>query len=143
MDLSQRLTYVIIRVAAEISDRGAAAVAELGLESRDVLVLTAVSSLQPVAQRPLAERVSIDRTTMVQVVDHLERKGWLERRRNPSDRRQYDLTLTTSGTDILVRAHAALAHCEQEFVSTLSADERKLLLELLPRLPHKPLDFAR
>ena len=46
------------------------------------------ASSGPQSQGWIGERLGIDRTTMVQLVDELERRGLVERKRNPNDRRQ-------------------------------------------------------
>ena len=117
MDPSERLTYTIARVAAEISHRGASAVAALGLDTRALLVLIALWSKQPLTQRELSERLGIDRTTVVQVIDRLEADGRVARRRNPEDRRAYDVTITPGGRKVLAR-HGPLERARLKLVAT-------------------------
>jgi DNA-binding MarR family transcriptional regulator len=78
---------------------------------------------------------------MVQTIDELEADGRVARRRNPTDRRAYDVTITPEGKRVLARANAALQRCELEFVKDLTPSERETLMALLVRLPHKPLVF--
>src|SRR5690242_9684997 len=59
------------------------ALAPLGMGVKSVGALTVLQAEGPLSQRRLAERQGIDRTTMVAVVDELERLGAVERRKDP------------------------------------------------------------
>lgn len=51
----------------------------------------------------LAGRLGVDRTTMVALIDGLERKGLVERRRSARDRRRNVVLLTAEGNGAAVR----------------------------------------
>ena len=97
---------------------------ELGLSSRPYFVLAGVDGAGPISQQDLSRLLSIDPTTMVALVDELERGGFVQRSRNPSDRRRFDLTLTESGKRTLEAAHTAMAAAEAEFFAPLSETQR-------------------
>ena len=88
------------------------ALAPLGLSVKAVGAMTVLEAEGPLSQRRLAGRQGIDRTTMVAVVDELERRGAVERRRDPGDRRANALRLTASGRRLLTRARTAVAAAE-------------------------------
>jgi DNA-binding MarR family transcriptional regulator len=71
---------------------------------------------------------------MVAVVDELERSGYVERRRNPRDRRAYSLQATAAGRQVLERAADATKHAEDEFLAPLPVAERRRLKRLLATL---------
>jgi DNA-binding MarR family transcriptional regulator len=103
------------------------ALAPLGLSVKAVGAMTVLEAEGPVSQRRLAERQGIDRTTMVAVVDELERLGAVERRRNPGDRRANALRLTASGRRLLARARTAVARAEEAFLAPLPEPEQRRL----------------
>ena len=86
-----------------------------------------------VTQGRLAEAVRLDRSTMVGVIDSLEERGLVERRRG-SDRRTNGLWLTRAGRALLARALRAIARHEQRIAARLSATERRQLLVLLGKI---------
>jgi DNA-binding MarR family transcriptional regulator len=88
----------------------------------------------PVSQQELGEQLGIDRTTVVELIDDLERQGVVERRRNPSDRRSYGLHLTTKGRTVQKRATKAFDAAVDEFFGPLSSAERKALADMLTRV---------
>lgn len=83
------------------------------------------------SQKDISENLQIDRTTMVSHIDHLEGLGYVERTRNPNDRRSYSLLITDKGKDVLDSRWEFLIHTELEVLAPLSDQEKQLLKELL------------
>jgi DNA-binding MarR family transcriptional regulator len=71
---------------------------------------------------------------MVSTIDELEAKGWVERRRHPTDRRAYALHITEAGRDTLTRARRLAAGTQNELLAPLDDAERAQLHDLLLRL---------
>ncbi|MES1043791.1 transcriptional regulator [Bacillus obstructivus] len=83
------------------------------------------------SQKDISENLQIDRTTMVSHIDHLEGLGYVERTRNPNDRRSYSLLITDKGKDVLDSRWEFLINTELEVLAPLSDQEKQLLKELL------------
>lgn len=96
--------------------------------------LTVIAAEGRLSQQYLCERMRVDRTTMVAVVDDLEAAGFVERQRNPSDRRAYALTATDSGQTWLEGARGQLMAAQSEILSPLTSSEQAQLVDLLQRL---------
>lgn len=88
----------------------------------------------PVSQQGLGEQLGIDRTTVVELIDDLERQGVVERRRNPADRRSYALHLTAKGRTVQKRAAKAFDAAVDEFFGPLTTAERRALADMLTRM---------
>src|SRR6185369_8211260 len=86
-----------------------------------------------VTQSRLAEAAERDRSTMVGVLDQLQARGLVERRRG-ADRRTNGLWLTRPGRTLLARALRGIARHEQRIAARLSAAERRQLLALLGKI---------
>lgn len=86
-----------------------------------------------VAQGRLAREVALERSTMVGVVDALEARGLIERRRG-HDRRSNALWLTRSGRSLVTRLKRRIQAHEARIAERLSGAERKQLLALLGKL---------
>ncbi|HLX78685.1 MAG TPA: MarR family transcriptional regulator, partial [Acidimicrobiales bacterium] len=71
----------------ENSRQFAEIVGTIGLEPRHFALLRAVREYQGDSQQAIAERLGVPASTMVALIDQLERDGLLERVRHPSDRR--------------------------------------------------------
>ncbi|MEW6689466.1 MAG: MarR family winged helix-turn-helix transcriptional regulator, partial [Pseudomonadota bacterium] len=104
-----------------------------GLSPGRVGVLVYIDANPGVTQSRLAEAAQRDRSTMVGVLDQLQARGLIERRRG-RDRRTNGLWLTRAGRGLLARALRAIAAHERRIASRLSAAERRQLLELLGRI---------
>ncbi|GAA0400361.1 MarR family transcriptional regulator [Microbispora corallina] len=109
-----------------------------GLRSKDFAVLTAIDAMGPQSQQQLARSHGIDRTTMVSVVDGLERLGLVQRSRDPDDRRKYAIALTGEGVSLLRhKLGPAMLSALDAFLTPLSPDEREQFNRLLWRLVHE------
>ena len=89
------------------------------------------------SRSPAAPRLSTqanDRTTVVELIDELERKGAVVRKRNPTDRRSYALNLTPRGRTVQKRASRAFDDAANEFFDSIKPTERQALAEMLRRL---------
>ena len=104
-----------------------------GLSPGRIGMLLLIEANPGVTQSRLAHAVSRDRSTMVGVLDQLEAKGLIERRRG-TDRRTNGVWLTRGGRYALARAKRAIAIHERRVAARLSSVERAKLLELLARI---------
>ena len=104
-----------------------------GLSPGRVGMLLLIEANPGVTQSRLAHAVSRDRSTMVGVLDQLEAKGLIERRRG-ADRRTNGVWLTRGGRTVLARAKRAIAIHERRVAARLSPVERAQLLDLLARI---------
>lgn len=121
-----------LRVAQQAVFRDfAASVGELSPGRAGMLLL--IEANPGVLQGQLAEAVSLDRSTMVGVVDSLEERGLIERRRG-KDRRTNGLWLTPDGRALALRLRKRIERHERRVASRLSAAERTQLLALLEKL---------
>ena len=104
-----------------------------GLSPGRVGLLIYIDANPGVTQSRLAEAAQRDRSTMVGVLDQLEARGLVERRRG-RDRRTNALWLTRAGRTLLASALRGITTHEKRIAARLSAAERRQLLELLGRI---------
>ena len=97
-------------------------------------VLDLISANPGLTQSALARAVGIERSTMVAVIDALENRKLVERRRAPSDRRSYALVLTETGRDLLAQLKPMVLAHEKRIAAELTAAERESLISLLKRV---------
>jgi DNA-binding MarR family transcriptional regulator len=104
------------------------------LDGRQLAVLALIGGEGPALQQRLAERLGVDRTSMVALVDQLEGKGFVVRRQDPTDRRGRHVEVTTKGRNTLARGLRASGDAERRFLTPLTAAERTQFRRLLRRL---------
>jgi DNA-binding MarR family transcriptional regulator len=96
-------------------------------------MLLLIAANPGVTQSRLAGAVGLDRSTMVGVLDGLEDRGLIERRRG-EDRRTNGLRLTRAGRGLVASLKRRIALHERRVAERLSAAERAQLLALLGKL---------
>lgn len=94
-------------------------------------------------QAGLAARIGIDRTNAGLLVDHLEQRGFVERRIDSNDRRARRLYLTPRGVRFHDRVRPAAMKVQQQILGCLTAAERETLLALLMRVLQANEKLAR
>jgi DNA-binding MarR family transcriptional regulator len=86
------------------------------------------------SQQAVAEQLGTPATRLVALVDGLERRGAIERRRNPDDRRLHALFLTEGGQELMRSVgQVAMAH-GADLTAALDDSERAVLQRLLLRI---------
>jgi DNA-binding MarR family transcriptional regulator len=88
----------------------------------------------------LADRAQISKQSMGYLVDHLEQRGYLERRPDPTDRRAALVCLTERGWDEVRAALAIIAALEAEWTRALGKQRMRQLRELLAELARTAAD---
>jgi DNA-binding MarR family transcriptional regulator len=131
---SRRLAYLFKHAERLMSELHAEALAPFDIHARDLGVLLVIDRFEPASQQQVAQRLGVDRTTMVAIIDALETKGIIARRPDTEDRRRNVLELTSAGQDILRQATAASDAAEAELLASLSPKEGQQLRDLLARV---------
>lgn len=113
--------------------RAESVLAPLGLRPRHLVALTVLRAEGGISQQALASTLEMDSTNIVGLLNDLEAKDLVERRRSPQDRRRHVVELTEDGTKRLKEAECALAGAEDEVLGALQPTERETLYKLLRR----------
>jgi DNA-binding MarR family transcriptional regulator len=82
----------------------------------------------------LAGLIAFDRSTIGDVLERLEAKGWIKRRESSSDRRTKLLSLTPSGSQLLRQILPAVRRVQERLLAPLAAKEAAILVHLLTEL---------
>ncbi len=125
--------YNLRRAQIAVFAKFATAVAEHQLTPGQFGVLTLIGANPGLTQSALAKAVGIERSTMVAVIDGLQRAGLVERRPSPIDRRSYALALTGAGQKISEVLKNLVVDHENRVLSGFSDSERDTLIALLQR----------
>ena len=105
--------YLLLKAGHYIGIEFETALDALGLSGREFLVLTFVRTADGLSQQGLSERLGLDPTLVVGLVDALEDRGRsFAARRIPADRRRNILSLTPAGVAVHGEAVAAARRAE-------------------------------
>jgi DNA-binding MarR family transcriptional regulator len=119
---------------ARVGRRAAeASMAPGGLRPRHLIALKLLNEHGPASQQGLAEALSLDPSNVVGLLNELEERGLIVRRRDPADRRRHIVELSATGTGELCQAQARLSRVEDDLLAVLTAEERATLYRLLAR----------
>ncbi|MDD3784513.1 MAG: MarR family transcriptional regulator [Hydrogenophaga sp.] len=103
-----------------------------------------VVALQPgIDQRTLAGRIALDTSTIGGVVDRLEARGWLQRRRSTEDRRARLLHLTPAGQQVLAQAVPGMLRAQQLILAPLPPGQRTQFMAMLHTLVTQNNEWSR
>jgi DNA-binding MarR family transcriptional regulator len=89
-------------------------------------------------QSTIGKALGIDRTTVVALVDHLEKLKLAKRVRSPDDRRVYQIAITDKGRRVSEKASETVNAVEANMFSPLTPDEQDLVRKLSARLLQQP-----
>ena len=130
----QRLAYLFKHADRLLAELHTEALAPFDIHVRDLGVLLVIDRFEPASQQQIAERMGVDRTTMVAIIDALEAKGIIVRRPDAEDRRRNLIELTPAGQEILRQATAASDAAEAKLLAPLTLEEGKQLRNLIARV---------
>lgn len=111
-----------------------ATVSGLDLTQKQTATLWLINGNPGVSQVCLAAALGMDRATMMSIIDRLEDRSLVVRKRSTTDRRRQELYLTPGGQDILRKVKARIAKHEERFKSLFTAAELQALLSALQKL---------
>ena len=110
--------------------------AEIGLPlgQGHVRILESLLAADHITQKELADRCHVDVTTMSRSLDRLEEAGFLERRRDPGNRRSFLVCLTQSGVEEAHKVLEILAELDERICRDFDAAEMEQLYRSLEKI---------
>ena len=132
--LADRVLWVLGRASQQSQRLVRLHMTEAGVRTQHYHVLASLADDGEAVQATLADRIVLDRSDLVTVLDELEALDYVVRRVDPADRRRKIVAITATGEKQLVAMDQLIYAAEAELLEPLSASERKTLLELLGRL---------
>ena len=112
--------------------------AAFGLTSVQFAILHTVDLHPGVDATRLGALVAFDRSTIGDVLDRMEHKGWLQRSASPDDRRIKLVALSPAGRTLLREARPAVRRVQQRLLAPLTSADRDSFVRLLAQLAECP-----
>jgi DNA-binding MarR family transcriptional regulator len=115
-----------------------ALIAELDISITHMKTLHALSECaREISVKQVSERLNLSLPGASRIVDALMRRGWLERREDPDDRRMKRVRITDEGRKVLDRIEAARLAGLEDYAASLTPEQRTRLSSALSDLPHR------
>ncbi|HUO27485.1 MAG TPA: MarR family winged helix-turn-helix transcriptional regulator [Candidatus Aquilonibacter sp.] len=125
------VAFLLAQLGAHGAQRFGERVAKIGLSPPDAGLLGKIASDPGIGQQALAAHLGVMPSRMVALVDELENKGIVERRRSMEDRRNHELHLTQRGRQVMGELSRIAAEHEESLCASLNREERTQLRDLL------------
>ncbi len=136
-ELVASATFLLKRLGFAVKEQTMEAYQGTGLHPYHHAILLVLGEGSRETQGSIADTLGYDRGQLVGLLDELEERGLVERRRDPNDRRRHLVRLTPDGKRTLQKLRALSKRIEDEFLAPLSEAERTKLHALLLRLAEK------
>jgi DNA-binding MarR family transcriptional regulator len=144
LELSSSPIIVMGRLGFEIKRHAIEQLEAAGSSLYDYSVLALLAEGASETQASIADTLKLDRSQLVGLLDSLEERSLIERRRDPNDRRRHTVSLTAAGKAQLGRLRAVVKQVEDHFLAPLDAESRQVLYQLLFRVAcHHDTRFVR
>jgi DNA-binding MarR family transcriptional regulator len=105
----------------------------IGMRLKQLIALEHLRDNESCLQQGLAQMLMLDPNNCVLLLNDLDEAGYVERRRDPQDRRRHIVEITPAGLTALSEGEHRLDDLESEVLGKLDADERKRLRDLLAK----------
>ena len=132
--LQDDLCWLLARAARGMACAMAKGLGALSLDTRGLMVLKTISAASAPNQLAIAQAANIDKTTLVAVLDDLERQQLVRRIPDANDRRARVVELTDDGRQMLAWAEVASGDIQSTVLDDLDPADRDALLRSLPLL---------
>jgi DNA-binding MarR family transcriptional regulator len=106
----------------------------LNIQAKHLGVLAAVAGNRSFSQKQVANHLELDKSSVVLIVDDLERLKLAQRRKYPNDRRAHALQITEKGRRLVNEAAKIAAEVDRKIFAGLSPPGRRRLDEALLRI---------
>lgn len=133
-DLCNNVLVAIRRITRAIDIYSKDLVRDYGITGPQLLLMQALSDSGASSAGEIAKRIQLSNATTTEIINRLERRAFIKRKRNTQDKRQVFVSLTPLGKEILKTAPSPL---QKKFVTEfnkLEEWEQNSLLSALQRI---------
>jgi DNA-binding MarR family transcriptional regulator len=129
--LETLLGYALRRAQVRVFQDFAAEMKEFGLTPGQLGALLLIEANKGLSQSELGHALGIDRSSVVPLIDRLQKRGWVRRAARVSDRRAHALELAPGGVALIERFLPHLEAHEARIAGSLARGDRERLFSLL------------
>jgi DNA-binding MarR family transcriptional regulator len=126
--------FLLAQIGSHAAARFAERLLAVGLAPPHAGILRILGATPGITQQALAARLQMVPSRLVALLDTLDSRGLVERRRNQEDRRSHALHLTAQGRKMLATLGEIARDHQRDLLAALSEEERRHLQDLLQRV---------
>lgn len=105
---------------------------EITLTQCEVLLILSESG--PIRQTDLADRILVNKASLIPMIERLERQGWIKKRSNKDDQRSYFVVLTEAGSKCADQIQASMKAIAKELSGGIGSTEVAALSDILDKI---------
>jgi DNA-binding MarR family transcriptional regulator len=135
--------FLLKRLGLTAKEHSVGAFEEAGIHPYHYAILATLDEGQRETQGAIADTLGYDRGQLVGLLDEIEEAGYIERRRDPDDRRRQVVVITPAGKKMLGKLRTLTARLDAEFMAPLDHQQREQLQKLLLLLAEEHLPNCR
>jgi DNA-binding MarR family transcriptional regulator len=137
-ELLSHTAFLARKLHMSMAAEGDRLLAPRDLTTRSYVALLVLARYAPSSQHELAAWMDVSGPLMVELIDRLERLGYVRRQRRPEDRRAYRLVVTDAGASALASLVPLANQLVADFVAPIGEEGRRVLESLLVKLVAQP-----
>ncbi|AAU17341.1 winged helix-turn-helix transcriptional regulator [Bacillus cereus] len=134
MNLHDLIGYLVHRTDVKMTNYFTKKLKPYGVTPEQWGIISVLCSQRATTQKELAEAIDKDQTTVVRMIQSMERKGIVKKALNDQDRRSHNLFLTEKGDELKKTILPVVTDAHHFVTSNLSEEEIKVLQSLLNKL---------
>ncbi|MFC9448594.1 MarR family winged helix-turn-helix transcriptional regulator [Bacillus cereus] len=134
MNLHDLLGYLVHRTDVKMSNYFTKRLKPYGVTPEQWGIISVLSSQRGTTQKELAEAIDKDQTTVVRMIQSMERKEIVKKALNDQDRRSHNLFLTEKGDELKKTILPVVQDAHNFVTSKLSEEEIEQLKTFLNKL---------
>lgn len=131
MELEQCLNFLLTKAQQAVHQLFKAELAPHGVTPGQYAVLKCLWDENGQTAKQLADRLSLDGSTMTGLLDRMEQKGLIEKQPDPKDRRALQVVLTDKGRQLEAPLTGAIAEANRKVMRGLDEAQGEALKQLL------------
>jgi DNA-binding MarR family transcriptional regulator len=132
--VSDNVMIALRKIIQAIDMNSKKLVKRVGLTGPQLVILQEISSLGEVTAGELAQAVSLSQATVTGILERMEKRGLLTRKRSDQDKRRIMVRITESGKQVLESAPPVMQEAFVDGFSNLQEWEQNMILSSLQRL---------
>ena len=142
-ELVARAGFLLARLGMSLKGQMMDAFEAEGFSAYHYSILALLEEGARTTQAGIADALGMDASMLVSLLDALEERGLIERKRDPNDRRRQTVSTTAAGRRQLTAFRKLVLEVEEEFLAPLDEAERQTLHDLLLRVAtHRDARFV-
>jgi DNA-binding MarR family transcriptional regulator len=132
--MSDEVLIALRKIIQSIDLNSRSLVKRVGLTGPQLLLLQEISKCGELSGGKLAKAVSLSQATVTGIVERLEKRGLVTRRRSQIDKRKVLVQVTSDGKDLLENAPSLMQESFVQQFGSLRDWEQAMILSSLQRL---------